>query len=214
MDAIKFNTKIIIVTLIYATAILAIAQNGYSQKAVSFKEDNSQEKKNYLATSVFVLSSLIPDDNTFFFEIDYGRRLNPKNDLIVGVNIYKYTSPMSASWSDPVTYPGHVLSYGVVLAYQHYFWKKLFIDQIINPLLLDYYDNTKNKTGTGFMVLCATRIGYHFDISLFKKPFYLEVGGEYSYWPYNGNVPDNFKIIDAQYKSYVPSPVLQVGYKF
>lgn len=210
----KSSTKLK-VSLIYCTLFSLMMNLAFSQQKATLNDNVGSLKKNYLATSVFVLASLIPGDNTYFYELDYGRRINEKSDLIFGLNVYKYTAPMSIGWSDKTTYPGHVFSYGAVFAYEYYIWKNLFVDQMINPLFLNYYpENTTRKSGTGFMLLCATRIGYHFDFKLFNSPFYLEAGGEISYWPVNTKVPSEFKVVDNKYSKHVFSPALQFGYKF
>ncbi len=201
--------------LAYYLLFSLIANAAFCQKNVTTNNNSGLSEKNYLATSVFVLTSLIPGDNTYFYEIDYGRKINAKTDLVFGLNVYNYTAPMSIGWSDNTTYPGHVFSYGAVFACQYYLWKNLFVDQIFNPLFLDYYpESTSDKSKTGFMLLCATRVGYHFDLKMFDRKFYLEAGGEISYWPINNNVPSEFKAVDNNYSRYVFSPALQFGYKF
>jgi hypothetical protein len=206
--------KIAVITAMTLLIMISREQPLYCQETTGTDIQVNSYKKNYLGTSVFVLYSLAPNDNTYFFEIDYGRKLNVKNDLVAGMNIYKYTLPMSSPASDDVSYPGYVISYGAVLAYQHYIWRKLFIDQMMNPLILNYYSDDKSKAGTGFMLLFATRIGYHFDFNIFRKPFYLEAGGEISYWPVNTGVPKEFDKVDSKYRNYVFSPALQFGYRF
>ena len=173
-----------------------------------------EEKKNYLATSVFILSSLIPDDDTYFYELDYGRKLSKRMDVIVGINIYKYAAPMSTPINDKTRYPGTVTSYGAVFALQYYYWKNLFVDQMINPLILDYRPSHSNRRNEGFMLLLATRLGYHYDFKMFNNPFFLEIGAEISYWPINSNVPSDFKVVDNQYRNFVFSPAFQFGFKF
>lgn len=172
------------------------------------------EKENYLATSVFILSSLIPDDNTYFFELDYGRKISNKLDAITGMNIYKYTAPMSTPINDKTKYPGTVTSYGAVFAIQYYYWKNLYIDQMINPLILDYNISQNSTNSEGFMLLLATRMGYNYDFNLCNNPFFIEVGVEISYWPLNSNVPSEFGVIDEMYKKFVFSPAFQFGFKF
>ncbi len=171
--------------------------------------------RHFMGTSVFILSSLIPGDNTYFYSLDYGKEWNSKNEWSLGANIYQFTAPMSISWDDESAYPGHVLSYGIVLAGQHYIWKRFFINQMINPLLMDYHsDATGNKISRGFMLLCATRTGYRFEFGSGNHTFYLEPGFEVSYWPVNTRVPAGFRALDNEYPSYVPSPSLQCGVYF
>ncbi len=208
--------KLNVLNKMYTVIVLTMAFNTQIIFAQTTVNDSlwKDTEKNYFGTSVFILASLIPDDNTYFFELDYGYRLTPKSDLILGINTYKYTSPMSSPWNDQTTYAGSVVSYGLVTAYQYYFWKNLFVDQMINPLVLSYRNENNEKIQHGFMLLLATRIGYHQDFRIFSLPFYIEAGVEISYWPLNNNVPDSFNYIDNQYKSFAYSPALQFGFKF
>jgi hypothetical protein len=136
-------------------------------------------------------------------------------DVIIGLNIYKYAAPMSTPINDKKKYPGTVTSYGAVFAFQYYYWKNFFIDQMINPLILDYNHAENNiSNDEGFMLLMATRLGYHYDFIMFNNPFFIEIGAEISYWPVNSNVPSEFKAIDDLYKSFVFSPAFQFGFKF
>lgn len=203
--------KKIISTLIFCVVIATHVV--YSQTSLK-KQSEWTEEKHYIATSVFILSSFIPNDNTFFYEIDYGYKLNSKIDLVAGANVYQYTFPMSAPWTDATEYPGTVLSYGFLAACQYYVWRNFYVDQMFNPLFLKYNNQETPSKENGFMLLLATRIGYHYDFKMFDKSFYIEVGGEISYWPVNANVPQEFKIVDDKYKSYTFSPALQFGYKF
>lgn len=169
--------------------------------------------RNYLGTSLFTFASLVPD-GVFFVQIDYGRKLTPRADLAFGANVYRYVAPMSTPWNDDTRYPGHVLSYGIVFAHQRYVWNDIFLNGMVNPLILDYHDGSGAKIGTGFMLLCALRLGYHFDFDVFGAPLYLEAGGEVSFWPYNGNVPASFRRIDDAFPAHALSPALQFGYRF
>ena len=174
-------------------------------------ENLRDQSRGYIGTSLFILTSLIPGDNTFFYEIDYGHRLNEKSDLLIGLDVYQYATPMSSPWTDTTTYNGHVLSYGIILGYQRYVWKKLYLLPMANLLKLDYFDENKTKVGSGFMLLCTGRVGYHIDFSAFKQSWYFEIGGEYNFWPVNTNVPEDFKTLDDQYGNSVFSPALNIG---
>ena len=210
------NVKKIFITGCLIMLIINICVNDlYGQVSEKAGIPNAQtEKKNYVGTSVLSVLSLIPGDNSYYAGIDYGRKLNQKNDLVVGLNIYKYISPMSVPLNDTTSYPGHVVSSGIVFAFQHYMWKNVFIDQLCNPLILVYKNENDNHKTTGFMLLLAARIGLHFNFNAFNVPLYIEAGGEINYWPVNRNVPDNFKQTDNKYNNYVFAPAIQIGIMF
>lgn len=205
-SVLNYRTFLVLLTAIISSSLFASHYNS--------TDTIQKEKKNYFATSVFILSSLIPDDDTYFYELDYGRKLTSKIDVIIGMNIYKYAAPMSTPINDKTRYPGTVTSYGALFAFQYYYLKNLFIDQMINPLILDYHHAENKINHEGFMLLLATRLGYHYDFNMFNNPFFFEIGAEISYWPLNSNVPDEFKAIDDFFKSYVFSPAFQFGFTF
>jgi len=55
---------------------------------------------------------------------------------------------------------------------------------------------------------------HQFDFNISHRLFYLEVGAEISYWPVNTGIPEEFRVLDERYVRYVPSSVLQFGFRF
>lgn len=207
------HSRISFFSLLILAIIMFHTHNLFGQD-IRKEGKNIKEYKYFIGTSPLILTSLIPDDNTFFYNLDFGIHLNQKDAILIGADVYQYTAPLSVSYSDKTKYNGHVLSYGLVLSYQRYFWKRFFLMQMINPLVMDYYSNQKEKLNTGFMLLMATRLGYRFDFTMFNLPWYFEAGGEINYWPYNVNVPNSFKSIDNKYSNFVFAPALNIGINF
>ena len=169
---------------------------------------------NMIATSPFVVYSFLPNSTIGYFELDYGRTLDKKNNLIFAVDIFKYFSPMSMPWSETNKYPGYIVSSGIVVAYQRFIWNKFFVIPMINPNLINYFDKNNSYLQSGFQLLFCARFGYHFDFEIFKLPLFLELGLEVNSWPINANVPQGFRTLDDKYNIYAPSPALNFGYKF
>jgi hypothetical protein len=175
----------------------------------------AESKMNFLGTSALGLLALAyPGENTFYFQLDYGRKIKNGDNLMLGAMVYQYRRPHSTPYNDESTYNGYVLSYGPVFAYQHFFWKNFFAMPIVNPLLMDYRRDNKEKINRGFMLLCAFRGGYTFDFKISSIPFYLEPSGEINFWPVNSNVPTDFKVLESNYKKYVFAPGINFGFKF
>lgn len=212
----------LIVIFIMAISQSVYCQNNNIQDSITVnKLGNSKSERQlsgynqYLGTSVFILSSLIPNINAYYYEIDYGRRINDKSEVLIAALVQKSSAPMSIGFSSDTTkYPGHIVNGGFVFGYQRYLWNNLFVMPMINPLIVNYYDKDNKRITSGFMLMLIGRLGYRFDFNLFRQPFYFEVGGEICYWPVNTNEPDNFKEIENKFNKYVFSPSLNIGFKF
>jgi hypothetical protein len=185
-------------------------------KLENSKSERQLDGRNqYIGTSVFVLSSLIPNINAFYYEIDYGRRINDKSELLIAALVQKSSAPMSIGFSGNTNkYPRHVVSGGFAFGYQRYLWKNVFVMPMINPLIVNYYDKDNKRITSGFMLMLVGRLGYRFDFNFFRQPFYFEGGGEICYWPLNTNEPDDFKEIENMFNKFVFSPSLNIGFKF
>jgi len=202
---------------IFVVLIMAISQNLYSQNS-SFDDStniSNPEHNQNIGTSVFVLTSLVPSIDVFYYEIDYGRKINDKSGLMVAVLIQKSFAPMSLGFSgDTTQYPGHVVSGGLAFGYQRFLWKNLFVMPMVNPLIVNYYNKDKKRITSGFMLMLCTRLGYRFDYKLFRKAFYFEVGGELNYWPINTNEPADFLKVEKKFNKFVFAPSLNIGFSF
>jgi len=205
---IKARRAIAFLTMVAFAALLAAAEEGRSERE---SDALLPFQSQFLGTSLFVLTSLIPNSGSFFAVLDYGIRLGAKDSLLLGADVWKYSSPMGNPWSSEVSYPGSVLSYGVIAGYQRFLWKGLYASLLFNALAMDYSDSAGQRVGSGFQLMTTLRAGYHFEFSLFDQSCYFEPGGELNWWPLNLGVPAAFSSIDAAYPNYVFSPALNVG---
>jgi hypothetical protein len=171
-------------------------------------------QKCYLSSTIFVLTSLVPNDNYYFYNFEFGVQLNKKHALIIGATIYQYTTPEFVTWTDAPKYNGHILAFGPVIGNQYFFWKHLFVTTMINPLLMSYHNNSDLKINNGFMLLLGLRSGYRINFKILKVLFYVEPGIEFNYKAINTNVPRDFKLIDDLYKKTVFMPAFNIGFKF
>jgi hypothetical protein len=170
--------------------------------------------RNSIGTSPFVLLSLVPDSGTVYCELEYGRRLNGRHTALLGFDAFQYSAPLSKPYSEKTDYPGHILSGGLIAADQIFLVGGLFFAPIVNPCLINYYDEGGRYIQSGFMLLLCGRLGYHFDFRLFHRPLYLEIGGEIDYWPINLNEPQGFLGTESEFSDYSLSPALNIGIKF
>jgi hypothetical protein len=174
--------------------------------------DDDGTGKNFIGTSLWVASSLIPELGVIFYELDYGRRLGEHGYALAGAHIYRFDAPMSAD--DGARYPGRVVSYGPIIGYQYVFRSRVFVSQLFNPMVLDYRDPAGKNIGTGYMLLFATRMGYQFNFAVGGLSLYLELSAEFNVWPFYGGAPTEFREIDREYAIYTWAPAFNAGIRF
>jgi len=167
--------------------------------------------RQFAGTSLFVLTSLIPEVPSLFAVLDYGYELSDTDVLLLGADLWRYASPMGNPWAPGPSYPGSVLSSGLIVGYQRFSVKGLYASVMLNPLILDYSDEAGGNLGLGFQLLGSVRLGYHFEFPLLGRRFYLEPAAEFSWWPVNLGVPPSFAEIEARYPNFVPAPGLNFG---
>ncbi|MFW5761755.1 MAG: hypothetical protein ACOCXH_12315 [Cyclobacteriaceae bacterium] len=117
----RFIAYLIVLTII----ILAQSESIYTEKHVENTESNlkvEQSIKFIISTSVLGLLVLAyPDENTFYFQLDFGHTMKNNDNVVLGFMMYQYRRPHSTLFNDVSTYTGFVLSYGPVFAYQQFF---------------------------------------------------------------------------------------------
>jgi hypothetical protein len=157
-----------VIACLMVLAVTTLAPSGrlYAERYIENSDINlnaEQSRRFLVSTSVLGLLVLAyPDENTFYLQLDFGRTLMNHDNVMLGFMMYQYRRPHSTPFNDTSTYNGYVLSYGPVFAYQHFFWKGFFAMPLVNPLLMDYRHDNKEKINRGFMLLCAARVGYWF----------------------------------------------------
>lgn len=189
-----------VVAIVLCRAMLCVAQE--------------PEPKNLIGTSPFALLSLVPGSGTVYGEFEYGRKVDDRQVLLFGFDVFQYAAPLSKPYAETANYPGHVFSGGLIAADQVFLWHGLFVAPIANPCIIAYYDEGGRYVQSGFMLLLCGRAGYHFDFRLFGHPLYFELGAEIDWWPVNLNEPQGFEAEEGKYKDYSFSPALNIGFRF
>ncbi len=197
------------------SALLVLALRGAPANAQAV-EPETEPKKHFVSTSLFMLANLLPlDDPPHFYQLNYGYRVTPKDALIVEAITWRYQAPLGIPYGthqgDPdEAFPGHVRDVGVGLAYQRFIWKGVYSALHATPFVQTYFDARGEKIQTGFQLFMTLRFGYSFR--LFDDRIFLEPSVAFTYWPVNTNLPASFQKQEDKWPNYfLFEPGLNLG---
>ena len=103
------------------------------QLKAQYAKTDSTYKRWFVGSTFLMLGNLIPNDpNTReFIQLNVGYRITPKNVVFLEFKTSKFTWPLGIPWGpsfDPsgLNYPGYVRQKVIGLAYNRFWWKKLY----------------------------------------------------------------------------------------
>jgi hypothetical protein len=187
------------VSLVLACSSFATAAYGQHEL------DESNPRRLYVGSSLFILGNLVPDDHPpVFFQLNAGYRVTPSDTVSVEAITWRYYHPLGIPWwssrdSADEEYPGHVREYGVGPNYQRFWWKGIYSSLTVIPFLRQYYDSNDRKIGSGFELFFTLRLGYHL---CFWKRVFVEPSIAFNFWPVTTNVPAAFAAQDEKWPSF------------
>ncbi len=171
------------------------------------------ERKHSIGSSVFLLGNLAPGDPPYFFQINYGYYLSPKDVIISETITWTYYEPLGTYGDSDELYPGKVRAIGIGVGYQRFHWKRLYTTIQTTPFLQTFLDEEDEKIQNGFQLYTQLRIGYRFE--LFKNSWFIEPSVAFNYWPINTNFPESFDAREEDAPNYfLFEPGLHFGYRF
>ncbi|MFT5679942.1 MAG: hypothetical protein ACI8RZ_000847 [Myxococcota bacterium] len=202
-------------TMMVAAALLFLLPGS----AQAGDEQPSDASRQFLSSSLFMLFNLLPfEEPPSFVQVNYGRRLTPKDVLIVEAITWQYHGPLGVPWgttedAPSTSFPGRARDYGVGLAYQRFLWRDAFTALHAMPFVQQYFDEDNQKLQTGFQLFMTLRFGYHFEF--WSDRLFLEPSVAFTAWPINTNLPDDFAKVEAQWPGYfLFEPGLNIGWNF
>ena len=107
-------------------------------------------ERHSIGSSLFLLGNI--GDSVWFFQLNYGYRLTPKDNIIVEAITWTYYEPLGTYGSSEEFYPGKVRAYGVGLGYQRFLWKNLYTTVEPTFFLQQFYDTDDKKIQKGFQL--------------------------------------------------------------
>jgi hypothetical protein len=163
-----------------------------------------------IGSTLFLLGNI--EDSVSFFQLNYGYRLTPKDNIIVEAITWTYYEPLGTYMNSKEFYPGKVRAYGIGLGYQRFVWKNLFTTVEPTFFLQQFYDTDNQKIQKGFQLYLQFILGYRFEF--FKKRLFVEPSYAIKYWPVNTNFPTSFAEIERGAPKYKCEPGLNFGFRF
>ena len=203
-----FSTTLMIV--VFTT--LAFSQEAIKTDSLSVKNEKQDVKwRHSVGSSLFLLGN-IGDDLLKYFQLNYGYRLTPKDNLIAEFITWGYKEPLGTYNSSVAFYPGHVRAYGLGLGYQRFLWRNLYTTVEPTFFLQQFYDTSNKEIQKGFQLYLQFHLGYRFEF--FNKRFFAEPAIALKYWPINTNFPAAFAAIESGKPNYKLEPSLNFGVRF
>lgn len=205
--------KVFHIFLLLATSLLY--QISWAQTA----DDSSKIRKHFVSTSAFMIGNLIfLEESPRFLQLNYGYRITPKDAIIVEAITWQYHAPLGVPYgpdfgSDEVKFPGFARDYGIGLAYQRFWWKRLYTTIHATPFRQHYFDLEGEKIQSGFQLFMVGRLGWQFR--LFEQRLFIEPSLAVTHWPINTNLPESFQAQEDRWPNYLLfEPGLHIGWNF
>lgn len=177
--------------------------------AQTAKED-SNFKRHSIGSTLFLLGNI--GDSVRFIQLNYGYRLNQKENIIVEAITWTYYEPLGTYGSSEEYYPGKVRAYGIGFGYQRFLWKNLYTTAEPTFFLQQFYDTENKHIQNGFQLYLQFILGYRFEF--FNKRIFIEPAYAFKYWPVNTNFPESFAEIESGTSNYKFEPSLNFGFRF
>jgi len=178
--------------------------------------DEEGRRRRYVGTSLFVLANLLPDPPSFY-QLNVGWRVTPRDSVSVEAITWTYHAPLGIPFGrdmgdDAFDFPGSIRDVGVGASYQRFWWKGLYSQVHVTPMVHTYRDEAGERIGTGFFLFTALRGGYH--VALWRDRVFVEPSVACTWWPIETNVPAGFAAAAAPWPRYFLEPGLHVGVSF
>lgn len=192
---------------------------GCSTIGMTQEENKSQfEQKHYVGTQAFVLFTAFLDPSPEFYQLNYGYRFTPKDELSLELITWRFDGPQGRQYGpdyekEASNYPGDVKAAGAGLAYKRLLWKGLYGQVHSTAFHQSYRDEEKVKVKEGFMLFNTLRFGYHFK--LLKGRLFIAPSIAATYWPIYTNLPDSFQQEEDKWGCFfLGEPGLHIGFTF
>jgi hypothetical protein len=173
-------------------------------------KEGSNFKRHSIGSTLFLLGNI--GDSVRFIQLNYGYRLNQKENIIVEAITWTYFEPLGTYGSSKVYYPGKVRAYGIGLGYQRFLWKNLYTTTEPTFFIQQFYDTDSRHIQNGFQLYLQFILGYRFEF--FNKHIFIEPAYALKYWPVNNNFPDSFAEVESGARNYNFEPSLNFGFRF
>ena len=190
-----------------------------SSSAQTAENKQGFENKHFIGSQAFILFTPFFDPSPEFYQVSYGYRFSPKEELSVDLITWTYQGPLGRPYGPDYEqaesgFPGDIKAIGGGLSYKRLLWKGAYVQLHSIAFRQTYRDEEKKKIQSGFQLFNTLRLGYHFK--LFKtRRWFIAPSVAATYWPINTNLPADFQIEEDKWPNYfLFEPGLQFGFTF
>ncbi|MDR0230498.1 MAG: hypothetical protein LBI82_00055 [Dysgonamonadaceae bacterium] len=183
----------------------------------SIKQDTTF-RKFFVGSTFMMLGNLLSDEQTDFFQLNFGYRITPKDVVSIEAITWKYAWPLGISWGDSFDapeekFPGYIREFGIGFAYQRFWWKGLYTGIHALNASQQFFDEDNIKIKNGYQLFMTYRLGYH--LSFFKNRFFIEPSIAITHRPIHTKMPESFAEKDNKWsKFFFGEPGLHFGFNF
>lgn len=198
--------------------ILFLVVAGTLPLTAQYDRQDSDYKKCFIGSSLFVLGNLAPRNKPDFVQLNLGYRLTHQDVVSLELKTWKYAWSLGIPYGDafeaPETqFPGYIREYGFALAYQRFWWKGLYSGVHIMSAWQSFVNEEGSRIDRGFQLFNTYRLGYH--IKLFGDRFFMEPSMAVTHRAYHTEMPESFKQLDEGWsKFFFGEPGLHIGFNF
>ncbi len=174
-----------------------------------FAQNDTAFTKHYKLKHSISTDPLLPLFNAAAIIYEYQK--TEKSSFIFGFWYGKATE----TYPKMLQYPGYSVNISPIIAYRHYFWKKLHAEYQLYPGFTKYYEKSEDRFYKSFNLFNEFRIGYKFTFHIYKMPFILNLQFPVGFTIYDTNEPKTFKQIRKQDPIfYIFYPNIYLGIRF
>lgn len=144
-------------------------------KAQYTKNDNNHTKW-FLNNNFHLSSNLVPENSSYFFQSDLGYKITRKNMIKLDSKAWKYTCQNCIYpyfnhlyKKEKEKFTDYVSKYSLVVSYQLFLYKNLYIGFNVSPLLHSFTSENIKKNNTQFQLPNTYCLNHH--IRTFKNVF-------------------------------------------
>jgi hypothetical protein len=199
--------------------VLALLLGSLEQVNAQSGKKDSAYRKYFIGSTFMMLGNFVPNDENppHFVQLNIGYRITSKNVLFLELKRSRFAWPLGIPWrkidAEGENYPGHIRQNVIGIAYNRFWWKRLYTGVHAMNAFQKYYNEDDKKIAKGYTLFMTYRLGY--QLNFFKNRFFFEPSVGLTHWPIKTNTPEAFKAKERKWPGYFGfEPGLHFGYNF
>lgn len=196
--------------------IIAIIITANSVSGQSAKQDTI--KRYFVGSSFMMLGNLSFSNTPDFYQLNIGYRITAKDTVSIEAITWKYAWPLGIPYGKSFEapeekFPGYIREFGIGLAYQHFWWKGLYMGIHVLNAAQKFMDGDSRKIKNGYQLFMTCRLGY--QLKFFRDRFFIEPSIAITHRPVHTKMPESFAKLDDKWsKFFFGEPGLHFGFNF